>query len=140
MRLFRLGMRHSFFRPVISSLPRRICELPLHPAHCCIHPSRVSHLHALQQSPGNLAMRRMLFTMRAGKEEELASASGGDGGRGEAAAEPPLQSSSSRDEEALSQRGPVVVITRPLPRVLILHTGGTLGMDMVGVLLIMFGM
>ncbi len=29
----------------------------------------------------------------------------------------------------LTQSGPVLMVTRPLPRVLLLHTGGTLGMD-----------
>ena len=30
---------------------------------------------------------------------------------------------------SLSQTGPMLFVTRPLPRVLLLHTGGTLGMD-----------
>ena len=46
---------------------------------------------------------------------------------------PPASSSASLTSLASvdSGGGPIIVVTRPLPSVLILHTGGTLGMDVV---------
>ena len=45
---------------------------------------------------------------------------------------PPASSASLTSMASMdSGGGPIIVVTRPLPSVLILHTGGTLGMDVV---------